>query len=203
MSLSSTARTVSPGARPVRLATRKIWVSTAMVACAEGGVEHHIGGFAPDARQLLERFARMGHLARVLREQRAAGGDDVFGLAVVQADRFDVWRDSPNPQCEYCGRSIRHRGTGPRSPCSRSCRWLERTISRRSATRMGFGNATPCAAPDWPVAAAKKWRAALPRSRSVFHEAAEACAAMAAAFRASISRWRSRACRCKRRVCAA
>ena len=57
-SLSSTSRTVLPGASPVRFATRKMCVSTAMVGCAERRVEHDVRGLASDARQRLERLAR-------------------------------------------------------------------------------------------------------------------------------------------------
>ena len=68
MSLSSTSRTVLPGARPVRLATRKMWVSTAMVGCAERRIQHHIGGLAADPGQL-PRAPRgvLRHLAAMLR----------------------------------------------------------------------------------------------------------------------------------------
>jgi len=44
-SLSSTARTVLPLPSPVRLATRKICVSTAMVASPERGVQYDVGRF--------------------------------------------------------------------------------------------------------------------------------------------------------------
>ncbi len=39
-----------PGQMPVRLPTRKIWVSTACAGCPPPHVQHHIGGLAPDAR---------------------------------------------------------------------------------------------------------------------------------------------------------
>ena len=38
---------------------------------AERRVEHHVGGLAAHARQRLQRLARTGHLAAVLRHQHA------------------------------------------------------------------------------------------------------------------------------------
>ena len=39
---------------------------------AEGHVEHDVGGLAPDARQLDQRFAVVGHLAAMVADQRLA-----------------------------------------------------------------------------------------------------------------------------------
>ena len=56
----------------------------------EGGVEHHIGGLAPDPRQALERGAILGHFAAIVVDQHLRQRDDVLGLGVEQADRLDV-----------------------------------------------------------------------------------------------------------------
>ena len=57
---------------------------------AEGGIEHDIGGFAPDAGQGLERVALSRHLALVKLEQHRAGLDQVAGFRVIQTDGPDV-----------------------------------------------------------------------------------------------------------------
>ena len=68
----STSTGVLPGARPVRLPSRKRCVSTAMVGCAEGGVQNHIGGLAADTRQRLQRGAVVRHLAAMPVDQLPA-----------------------------------------------------------------------------------------------------------------------------------
>ena len=67
---------------------------------AKGGVEHHIGGLAADARQRLQRFAVARHLAAMLLEEDAAGLDHVLGLAAEQADGLDVGNETFHPQRE-------------------------------------------------------------------------------------------------------
>src|SRR5690625_375316 len=67
---------------------------------AEGGVEDHVGGLAADAGQRLQFLARARNLAAVVFDQDAAGGDDVFGLVVVQADGVDVALESVFAQVE-------------------------------------------------------------------------------------------------------
>ena len=71
-SLRSTSTTSLPGARPVRLATRKMCVSTAIVGCAERDVQHDVGGLAADAGQRLQRLAVARHLAAVLAHEDLA-----------------------------------------------------------------------------------------------------------------------------------
>jgi len=56
---------------------------------AEGGVEHHVGGFAADPGKRLQLLARSRHLALVPFDQRTAEGDDILRLGVEQADRLD------------------------------------------------------------------------------------------------------------------
>ena len=64
---------------------------------AEGGVENHVGGLAPHAGQGFERGAVGGHLAAVLLDQHPAGGDEVLGLALVEADGLDVLGEPASP----------------------------------------------------------------------------------------------------------
>ena len=56
---------------------------------AEGSVQDHIGGLAPDARKRLQSFAGARHVAAETVDQRLRQGDDVFGLGVEKADRLD------------------------------------------------------------------------------------------------------------------
>jgi hypothetical protein len=83
--LCSTISTFLPGARPVRLETRKMCVSTAMVGWPNAV-------FRPRWRSCGPRPARLPaprgfrHFAAVLLEQDLAGGDDVLGLGAEQAD---------------------------------------------------------------------------------------------------------------------
>ena len=56
---------------------------------AERGVEHDVGGLAPDPGELFERCAIGGDLATMFVDQNARGGDDVLGLGVEQADSLD------------------------------------------------------------------------------------------------------------------
>ena len=66
-------RTSLPGASPVRLATRKMCVSTAIVGCAERDVQHDVRGLAADAGQ---RFERLASRRAPRRRARAAGSRD-------------------------------------------------------------------------------------------------------------------------------
>ena len=52
---------------------------------AECRVENHVGGFAADTGQLLERLASCGHLTGMAIHQQLRHSDDVLGLGVVQA----------------------------------------------------------------------------------------------------------------------
>jgi len=49
---------------------------------AERGVEHDIGGLAPDSGERLQLLAGARHLAAMIADQCAAEGDDVVGLGV-------------------------------------------------------------------------------------------------------------------------
>ncbi|GAA4716112.1 hypothetical protein GCM10023325_10570 [Sphingomonas lutea] len=55
----------------------------------KGGVEHDIGGLAPDAGQRLQFVAGPRNRAAVVADQRLRQSDDVLGLGVEQADRLD------------------------------------------------------------------------------------------------------------------
>ncbi len=56
---------------------------------AEGDVQHHVRRLPADAGQGLERLARLRHLAAMLLDQDAAGGEQVLRLAAEEADRLD------------------------------------------------------------------------------------------------------------------
>ena len=68
---------------------------------AEGGVEDDVGGFAADAGQRFEFFARLRHLASVFFQKDAAGFDDVFGLGFVKADGLRVFHHAFQPQIKH------------------------------------------------------------------------------------------------------
>ena len=105
-SACSTSRGVLPGARPVRLATRKIWVSTAMVGCAERDVQHHIGGLAADAGQGLEGVAVGRHLAAMPLDEQVRQRDHVLGLGVEQADGLMCCCNPASPSASIAGRRV-------------------------------------------------------------------------------------------------
>ena len=73
---------------------------------AESDVQHHIRGFASDARQCLKRFAVSGDFAAMLIEQYSAGGDDIFCFGAVEAYAFDERFQSGHPQFAQTVRSI-------------------------------------------------------------------------------------------------
>ncbi|MNM76379.1 hypothetical protein D3C81_882030 [compost metagenome] len=62
------------------------------------GVQHHVGGLAANSGQGFQRFTGFRHLAAMLLDQQATGFDDVFRLAVVQADGLDVFGQAFNAQ---------------------------------------------------------------------------------------------------------
>ena len=76
---------------------------------AKGGVEHHVGGLAADARQGFQRFAVFRHLAAVALQQDGAGLDDVLGLGVEEANGLDVTLDPVHPEAQHPLRGIGHR----------------------------------------------------------------------------------------------
>jgi hypothetical protein len=86
-----------------------MWVSTAIAGFAEGRVQHHVGGLAAHARQGFQRLALARHFAAVLVHQDLAGGDDVLGLVVVQADGRDIGLQLVHAEVEDGLRRVRHR----------------------------------------------------------------------------------------------
>ena len=57
---------------------------------AKGRVEYDIGRFAADTGQGFELAATLGNLTKVLFQQNAASGNDVFCLGVVETNGLDV-----------------------------------------------------------------------------------------------------------------
>lgn len=76
---------------------------------AKGGVEYHIGGFTPDARQCFERGAIFRHFATMFFQQNTAGFNHVFRFAVKQANGFDVLLYALNAQRQHRGWRIGNR----------------------------------------------------------------------------------------------
>ena len=74
----------------------------------ECGIEDHIGCFAADSRQLLQRFARIGYFSLVAIRQDSAGCHDVFGFAAVKSDGLDLTFKTFLAKIEYCLRGIRY-----------------------------------------------------------------------------------------------
>ena len=62
---------------------------------AEGGVQHDVSGFAPDAGKRVKRGSVFRYFAVMLLKQDPAGLNDVFCFTVEQADglnvRLDAW----------------------------------------------------------------------------------------------------------------
>ncbi len=73
---------------------------------AESGVEHDIGGLAPDTGQSLQIGALLWHLAAIVVDQHLRQGDDVLGLGVEQADRLDMGFEPLLAQIEHLLRRI-------------------------------------------------------------------------------------------------
>jgi len=67
----------------------------------EGGVEHYVGGLAPDTGQCLQCGPVLWNLAVVLLCKYAAGLDDVTGLGVEEADGFYMFLKSGFSEPEH------------------------------------------------------------------------------------------------------
>ncbi len=76
---------------------------------AKGGIQHHVSGFTPDARQGLQRGAVFRHLAAVQLQQHAAGLNHVLGFAVKQADGLDVRLNAFYAQLQHRLRRVGNR----------------------------------------------------------------------------------------------
>ena len=90
----------------------------------ECGVEDHVRGFPPDAGQRLQGLAGLRDLPAVLLDQYAAGGDDVGGLAVMQADGADVGFEAGDAECQDGFRRARASKQFPRRLVDRDVRAL-------------------------------------------------------------------------------
>jgi hypothetical protein len=75
---------------------------------AEGDVQHHAGGFAPDAGQLLQRRALVRHLALMPLQQQFAGGEYVLRLGAIQAYALDMCDQAVHAEGEHLLRRARH-----------------------------------------------------------------------------------------------
>lgn len=74
----------------MRLDTRKMWVSTAIVGCPKTTFSTTLAVFSAYAGEFDEVFAGARHFAVEVVDEDFGHGDDVFGLVVVEADGFDV-----------------------------------------------------------------------------------------------------------------
>ncbi len=66
----------------------------------KGNIQHHVGSFAPNARQSLERRSISGHHTAVLLHQYLAGLHQMFGLASIQTNGLDVAQESFDTQIQ-------------------------------------------------------------------------------------------------------
>ena len=87
---SSTSRTLRPGASPVRFATRKMCVSTAIVGSPKAEFMTTFAVLRPTPGRRFERRAFARHFAAVPRENRPGRLQDVLRLHAPQTDRADV-----------------------------------------------------------------------------------------------------------------
>ena len=98
----STSSGLRPGARPVRLATRKMCVSHRQWwARPKATLSTHVGRLAADAGQRLQGLAASGHLAAVLLHQDAAGLQQVARLGAEQADGADGLGDTIKAEFDH------------------------------------------------------------------------------------------------------
>lgn len=69
-------------------------------------VQHHIGGFAPHARQTFKSRTGRGHLTIIVIDQNLAQFDDILGLIAIEADGFDMLYQTLFAQIEHLLRRI-------------------------------------------------------------------------------------------------
>ena len=93
----------------VRLATRKMCVSTAMVGSPKAVFRMTLAVFRPTPGSLLQRLPGARHLATVLLDEDLAGLDDVLGFAVEEPDGADVTLEPGDAQGEDLLGSVGHR----------------------------------------------------------------------------------------------
>ncbi len=108
-SFSSTCSTFLPGANCVRLQTRKMCVSTAMVGQPKAVLSTTLAVLRPTPGSASSAALSSGTSPLCCFQQDAAGFDDVFRFAVKQADSLDIRFHPIHPQRQHrCGR-IGHR----------------------------------------------------------------------------------------------
>ena len=73
---------------------------------AKGRVEHHVGGFSPDAGKRLEFLPSPRNFAAVIADQRFGKSDDVLRLGIEQADRLDRVAKMFFPEINHLLRSL-------------------------------------------------------------------------------------------------
>lgn len=80
----------------------------------ERGVDHDIGGFAPDAGEGGQRVAILRHFSAEIADQYLRQGDDILRLAVEQADRLDMLLERVFAEIDHLlGRlDVAEQGTG-------------------------------------------------------------------------------------------
>jgi hypothetical protein len=73
---------------------------------AKGGVEHHVGGFSPDAGKGLQFLPSPRNFAAVIADQLFGKSDDVLRLGIEQADRLDRVAKMFFPEINHLLRSL-------------------------------------------------------------------------------------------------
>src|SRR6184192_4174256 len=106
-SASSTSRGVLPGASPVRLATRKMCVSTAISVWPNTMLRMILAVLRPTPGSASSE-AVAGKAATVALDQLAAQADEVLRLGVVEPDAADVGLQALDPEREDRLRRVRY-----------------------------------------------------------------------------------------------
>ena len=57
---------------------------------AKGRIQHHVGRLASDPGKRFQRLARCGHFTVIFINKNITGLDNVFCLAVIQTDGFNM-----------------------------------------------------------------------------------------------------------------
>ena len=98
----STASGVSPGARPVRLDTRKTCVSTAMVGSPKATLSTTFAVLRPTPGSASSASRSRGTSPPCFSISSSRQRDDVLGLGVEQADGLDVVHQPLEPSATIC-----------------------------------------------------------------------------------------------------
>ena len=123
---SSTSRGVLPGAMPVRLPSRKICVSTAIVASPNATFSTTFAVLRPTPGNASSAARSRGTSPPCFSIRIAAQLDDVARLGLPQSDRPDMRGHAINPQFDHRLRSGRHREQRPGRLVDRHIRRLRR-----------------------------------------------------------------------------